>query len=400
MKRALYIGNFSFPTGNASGKRVYANGKALRELGYEVLYIGLAKGEQGNSLKDSESEHDGFKYYNLPYPRGLEWLNYKSTYRSVVDFLKQQDLIKDTHLVVLYGSPSLSPFNMLLLKFCRRNNIKVVADCVDWLSAETGNPFFNVVKRFDNAYQKAYVNKRTDGVIAISKYLADYYRKAGCKTVIIPPLSPAHDASKRLGNTNENEKVITYAGQPFRLGKPVVDVKTLKDRIDKTIIMLTAAKEEGCEFIFNVYGLTKEEYLQAIPSQLPYIEDLGSSIFFHGLTPNEIVVKRIAESDFTILVRDVNRGTGAGFPTKVSESISCGTPVITTNTSDLDDYIQEGINGYFIEHDMGAATRKIVHILNQNRNDVARMKSQCIDSRIFHYAKYVDRLSGFLEQVL
>lgn len=30
-KTVLYIGNFSFPLGNAAGKRVYANGKMLKE---------------------------------------------------------------------------------------------------------------------------------------------------------------------------------------------------------------------------------------------------------------------------------------------------------------------------------------------------------------------------------
>ncbi len=38
MKNVLYIGNFSFPFGNAAGKRVYANGKILKELGYDVNF--------------------------------------------------------------------------------------------------------------------------------------------------------------------------------------------------------------------------------------------------------------------------------------------------------------------------------------------------------------------------
>jgi hypothetical protein len=36
MKTILYIGNFSFPFGNAADKRVYANGKIFKELGYKV----------------------------------------------------------------------------------------------------------------------------------------------------------------------------------------------------------------------------------------------------------------------------------------------------------------------------------------------------------------------------
>ena len=31
MKKIIYIGNFSFPLGNAAGKRVYGNGKLFNE---------------------------------------------------------------------------------------------------------------------------------------------------------------------------------------------------------------------------------------------------------------------------------------------------------------------------------------------------------------------------------
>ena len=42
-KTVLYIGNFSFPLGITAGKRVYTNGKILKELGYEVNFIGMDK---------------------------------------------------------------------------------------------------------------------------------------------------------------------------------------------------------------------------------------------------------------------------------------------------------------------------------------------------------------------
>ena len=52
MKIALYIGNFCFPDCNAAGKRVYANGKILKELGYKVVFVGVNKSiESISSLK-------------------------------------------------------------------------------------------------------------------------------------------------------------------------------------------------------------------------------------------------------------------------------------------------------------------------------------------------------------
>jgi glycosyltransferase involved in cell wall biosynthesis len=399
----LYIGNFSFPLGNAAGKRVYANGKILKELGYEVNFIGMSK-EISNlqTLEVTKNEHEGFVYYNLPYPnKSIDWVNYKNIFTDLVKFLTDTKIIDDLALVIYYGSPTLSVFNTKLIKFCRKHDIKVVADCVDWLTIRTNNPLFDIIKWADNTYQKAYANKKADGIIAISSYLDDYYRKFGCKTVIVPPLSPVNYKIPDVTLINGNKKTITYAGLPFRIGQQLIDCKTLKDRIDKTIILLHYAMKDGCNFVFNIYGFTKEEYLQAIPEQKVYVDELKENIVFHGLKLNSEVVESIINTDFTILIRDINRDTTAGFPTKVSESISCGTPVITTKTSDLENYIIEGENGFFIDiEDEKNSVRLLEKILKLDKEEIKKMKRNCIESKAFHYENYAKKLDEFLIKVM
>ena len=398
-KTILYVGNFSFPFGNASGKRVYANGKLLKDLGYKVIFIGVDKEvERLKPLKNTHRVFDGFDYYNFPYPKSyFEWIGYKNVFKELIIFLNEENLMEDLALIIYYGTPRLSIFNKKLINYCNKNNIKVVADCVDWLSPKTNSIIYNLVKWMDNTYQKAYVNKKADGIIAISRYLNNYYNIHGCKTVIIPPLSPIKYDVSHLDFAFRNKKVISYAGQPFGKGKRITNLNSLKDRIDKTIVLLHAAKKKGCEFIFNIYGLTKEEYLYSIPSHSSYIEELGDSICFNGTMPNEEIVDRIKKSDFTILIRDVNRDTTAGFPTKVSESISCGTPVITTKTSDLEEYIIEGKNGYFIDlHDKSCAMQQLINILNQTSEKVYEMKKECLKEGIFYYEKFKAKVGEFV----
>lgn len=401
-KTVLYIGNFSFPLGNAAGKRVYANGKILKELDYDVIFIGMSKDiTDSESLMSTKRAYEGFYYYNFPYPKKLiDWVNYNNIFIDLANFLTDTNIIDDLALVIYYGSPALSFFNTKLIKFCRKNNIKVVADCVDWLTTKTNNFLFDVVKTLDNRYQKAYANKKADGVISISSYLAKYYRKSGCNIVIIPPLSPVDYKIQKEPLENRPYKTIIYAGLPFRRGQKVTDCNTLKDRVDKTIILLCSAKKEGCKFIFNIYGFTKEEYLFAIPTQKSYIDELGDSIIFHGLLSNQEVIKNIINSDFTILIRDVNRSTTAGFPTKVSESISCGTPVITTKTSDLQNYIVEGENGYFIDiNNKTLSVKTLQKILKLDDNEVNIMKKKCVNSKLFSYINYSRIFQEFLEKI-
>lgn len=402
-KIVLYIGNFSFPNGNAAGKRVLANGKVMQEMGHEVIFIGMSKEVTDSTpLKKTKREYDGFTYYNFPYPKSnLDWVNYNKAYKKLTDLLESEGLIGGLDLVIYYGSPSLSLFNMKLIRYCKAQNIKIVADCVDWLIVKNNSIIFNIIKWADNTYQKAYLNKKADTIITISKYLSDYYSGKGCNTVIIPPLSTFKkiNSIENENICNDNQVVLMYAGLPFRIGSRVKNSSYLKDRIDKTIIMLWRAKKRGCNFLFNIYGFTKEDYLMSIPEQEGYIKDLGSSIVFHGFMSNNEIVESVKKSDFTILIRDVNRATMAGFPTKVSESISCGTPVITNRTSDLEEYIVEGKNGYILEMENEAiADDKLYKILNIDKEDLIEMKDNCFENP-FYYENYFEHFKRIINTI-
>lgn len=399
-KTILYIGNFAFPSGNASGKRVYANGKILKDLGYNVIFIGMDKEiSKQTSLKDTEKFFDGFTYYNFSYPeKNLEWLNYLTVFKSLRHFLEEERIIDDTCFVITYGSIRISLLNFKMANYFKTKNIKLIVDVVDWLTIKTDSFIFDFVKRADNKFKRDYLNKRADGIIAISTYLENYYKK-GSKTLLLPPLASNY-YSEEIKNEG-NQKKIIYAGTPFRKGQELKNFSYLKDRIDVAIELLYQAKKKNFNFIFNIYGFTKEEYLTALPKQKIYVDDLANNICFHGLKDNSEVVKSLMNSDFSILYRDVNRDTTAGFPTKISESINLGVPVITTKTSDLKNYIVEGKNGFFLDlEDELLRQQQIETILNLNEEKVYLMKKYCIENKVFYYKKYEKTTKDFLEMLI
>lgn len=402
-KTVLYIGNFSFPFGNASGKRVYANGKILSDLGYNVIFIGMDQNISNKmNLIKTKKIFDNFTYYNFSYPQGnLEWLNYIAVFNEIKSLLEKENILKDVEIVINYGSLRISLLNWKLNNYFKEHGVKVVVDVVDWLTVKTKNPIFDLVKWADNTFKRSFINKHVDGIIAISNFLSDYYTKNGCKTLILPPLSSNKNIIFEPNIKNSNKKIITYAGLPFRKGQPIQDYNKLKDRIDKTVFLFNKLKKDGIDFIFNIYGFTKEEYLIAIPVHKQIIEELGVSVIFHGHKPNNEVVDSVSKSDFTILLRDINRDTTAGFPTKISESISYGTPVITTNTSDLSKYIVEGKSGFFINiKDMDKAVSKLKLILMKDKEEILSMKYFCQNNNPFFYTNFIKSTSDFIKEII
>ena len=79
----------------------------------------------------------------------------------------------------------------------------------------------------------------------------------------------------------------------------------------------------------------------------------------------------------------------AGFPTKFSEAISCGTPVITNRSSNIEDYLINQ-NGYLVDN---LSCKAISHIIN-----IASFTFET-NSNLFDYRRYRSKMKLFFEKL-
>lgn len=385
----IYLGNFGKPETNAAGKRVYGNALIFSSLGYKVVLIG-----KDNDIVNNNgfllSEEKNIVFYSFP-----NCLRYQTNrfVKCVMDVMTQ---VGTPDYIIRYGSPGLAEFDRRLLAICKREEIKLIADVVDWLPPNGNNLMFNLVKKFDTYLEKAIYNKKSDGIIAISSYLSNYYAQYGNNTIIIPPI-----VSKYKKNISRNSCIrVVYAGMPFRFGKRVRSVAEVKDRLDLAIRGIASVINRGGAVCFDIYGITKEQYLLAYPDDAYIIEAANAKIKFHGEKSMKVVQEAVNCADYTILLRDQNRATMAGFPTKVAESISCGTPVITTKTSDLEKYILNGKTGFFIDISIEEKIGDdLLRIFNQSRENLLAMKEYCFESKQFCFDNFKDKIRNFIAEL-
>lgn len=382
----IYVGNFGAPGESAAGKRVFGNALLLSELGYKVVLIGKSNHCEYYDVPLIPVKN--IKYYSFP--------QFKITNTSAyIKYIKKIMGIEGTpQIIIRYGSPSLAIFDKELLKAAKSRDIIVLADVVDWLSAGSANPLFSLVKTIDTYLEKGFYNCKCDGVIAISSYLGNYYKNRDCKAIVIPPLVSEY---KRNTFRNPITKVV-YAGVPFRLGKKIRKPSEAKDRLDLAVNGVARAIDGGCKVQFDIYGITLKQYIIAYPEHEDLVNRLSDSIIFHGNRDMLEVQEAVNHADFTILLREESRATMAGFPTKVVESMSCGTPVITTQTSDLRKYIINGVNGFFIDiKETEAIKNQLVSIFSSDKEQLLEMKSHCYERQFFFYKEYANDMKMFLD---
>lgn len=357
--KILYIGGFELPDKNAAAQRVLSNAKLLRESGYEVSFIGISK-----DIDNAPSIVDGFESNPILYPS-----NTKHWIHQIVTFVDTQVIFdRKPEYVILYNFPSIA--SLRILNACHKHGIKVFHDLTEWEIADGWN-LRNIIRKVDINLRMRYCMKMMDGVIAISRYLYEYY-KSYTKTIMVPP-------TVDLTDKKFNRERILSSGEMIRLVYAGNAGYGIKDRLD--IIIKVVVKHPNLQL--DVIGMTEEDYLTgygALPAGC-------SNIIFHGRLPHTEAVKAVQEADFQFLIRDNNLKTNAGFPTKFVESMACCTPIIATLTSNIGDYLKDEENGFVVD-DIHSLDDVLDHISNLSMLDIIKMKESCRRMTSFDYREY------------
>ena len=396
-KTIVYIGSFLAPLDDAIAKRAVGIGMIFQMLGYSFRMIGESKEVLLGKISN-ERDYGGMTYCTLHRAvNATEHFRYskdiKQIKRKLIEWRKREKICA----VILCGTKCALMANGIV-NFCKMQKIPLIVDSMDWLNSHTGNTIFDLVKNIDTWVEINYVNKRANGVICISRYLSDYYSKSGLRTIVIPPVSPYKKTKLNIQNSIPQ---IVYAGVPCRLDQPLVDPNDAKDRLDIIIEILFRLYKKRIPFIFYVFGLTKEQYDLAFPKQKQMVQELVQSraVTFFGRVKDNVVREYVEKSDYTILLRNRNRISQAGFSTKLSESIAIGTPVITNDTSDILIYVQDNYDAIIVDIDKIDEIERRIEMSLCDEVNLKRLKHNVRKNQCFSPQSYVDRLKRFIEEI-
>lgn len=310
----LYIGGFELPDRNAAAQRVIGVAKSLRQLGYEVAFLNAIKTD--NNQQEERREYFGFPCVEYSREAEFDYLFRGETAISYIQRLHPQ-------IVIAYNYPAFA-LNRIC-SYCRRVGIKCISDVTEWYEPN-GNLLHKVIKYIDVEFRMKSVLFKMDGIIAISRFLYDFYENR-VPTVLIPPTIDCSDEKWQV--TADKDAGITsfvYAGSP----------SARKEKLD---IIVDAIQEiaKHHSVILNVVGITEQQFAEMYNRQ----KTNYNGVRFHGRVDHKKVIELVVNADWAVIIRENTRMVKAGFPTKLVESISCGTPVIVNSFSNICDYLDD-----------------------------------------------------------
>jgi glycosyltransferase involved in cell wall biosynthesis len=396
----VYIGEFDLRNENVQAHLVKNNGKLLKQLGYEVFYVGTnrkcTRFDEVDNLNKLQEYKD--KYLELPHTLTTKGLfQVGQIEKKIVSFLKDVESKYHVVFVITYQAPTYASVLKRIALWCRHNNSAYIVNCADLPVFDSQTFLRRIVMNLKWNYMHRINKKYADGVISVSRYIENFYKKEGCPSVIIPPLFDEPELIEDTVEANE-VPVFLYAGTPFVITGQEVNTKGMKDRLDKIVELMLKVESKGTSFCFQIVGITLEDYCRCVPTQKDAL--MGSTqIKFYGRKPHAETLKMLQQADYMINYRDSNLMTEAGMSTKVVESISVGTPVVINDIGDTFIYLKSGITGIKLTNSLSKNIDVIEEICSLSPNNRMSNKAYCRRERIFTIEKYIDSFDDFLKMV-
>lgn len=383
MSRIVYLSPVPVPEGGAAARRILGIAKTLQLAGFDVEI-----GSGGMAAGPARSLIDGIPVTRLSersadhLPRALRQLMYMTIGRRSLRWLDQLDPRPTS--VILYGG--YSPYLLRLRRWCRRHRVPLIFDAVEWYQPPHAigwaSPYY-----WNIELAMRWLSPATGHIIAISSYLADYYRAKGCDVVRIPPTLDTAALPPGPGSGGER-LVLAYAGTPGH-----------KDLFDVQLEAVLALADQGAALLLRVAGVEAATILATPAMRRRGLTALPPCVETVGLTSGDAARALVATADFSLLVREHNRVSEAGFPTKVVESLALGTPVIGTLTGDLHRHLREGetalLSGNASAPALAAAIRRAMAMTPEQRDQMrANARAEAVSS--FDVQVAIEALSDFI----
>lgn len=376
LKRVLFISSFQFPEGDAGATRLLMLARALRMQGCDVELCGMG----------DELVFDGFKCHTLnPYRDNkiLNWAMWRLMGERAASFVRSH--VDEYDAVVSSFLPARS-FEAMGAA-CRSHGTVFAGDFTEWFEPEQFPKGERDGGYIDHIRLLTQVVCPAVKVIAISSYLQRYFEARGCSVLRIPAVLDIEKLAPRDVSVRPKGEVrLMYAGSP---GK--------KDALHIVLAALSelSAEERG-RLQLDLYGVTDGQARGLMRGR----ESLSGCVRAHGRVSRSEVVEALHRSDFTVLMRDPSKTFAqAGMPTKVTESLGSGVPVISNLTSDLGEFLLEGTNAVVVDdYSASACANALRRAIVLSPAERARMRGESVSTakRLLDYRAYSNQLARFL----
>jgi glycosyltransferase involved in cell wall biosynthesis len=385
----LYVGGFRLPDGSASALRALGNAAVLRLTGYSVVIAG----KFAEIPAQQPILVQGFDCHDIRQPWGdAPSIDYTLSVANVEALIRRIDPARMA-AVFAYNYPGFGL--QRLLASCRRLRVPLVNESTEWYGWEGFRPVSNLRRVLESRWRNTSLVEATGNFICATEWSRK--RHPGVNSLVLPfALDPVWDCWQ--APLNEDWCAGTGALRFVYSGSPGLGMH--KDRLPLIVQALDRVAGDTRDYRFAVVGMTAQDYLRSMPAHAAILHRHAGRLQFLGRLPHRDAVGVLRAADFSIFVRERNRVSEVGFPTKYAEAVTCGVPVFTNRSSDIGAYLRDGDNGILLP-DCGAdaMAQGLQRAFDLSRTERDAMKVRVAADNPFAVQAWVPRMRAFMQDL-
>lgn len=380
---------FSFPEGTAATNRVYTFAKGFKENGANV-YVVCFKNEYVPSI---EGEKDGIKYYHA----------FGQTVRSS-SFLKRRYLyIKKyfTAVKILLGINKAEKVtainiqtNLFLTHFLAWFMSRIVNARLIVESCEHPLRHFQKsrLKKIEGIIKFRTESCLADGILCISRFLMDFSKNHGISKSKLFLVPSTVDPSRF---TLKAEKPFPF----FYIGY-FGGLTFYRDSVDTLLKAFSLLNKDNPEIHLVLGGFCSDDERKQLSDLIMDLK-ISPQVRLLEYLSREEIINYIVHADILAMVRSNDLEATASFPSKLTEFLVTGKPVVSVNVGEISDYIEDGINGYLVPpEDHIALANKLSYVIEnyESATSVAQ-KGRKLTEEVFNYKFQAKRIIDFIHSL-
>jgi len=357
---------------SAYANRLIASVNGLIENGVKVQVLLL----QSSQEVENSFAHAGIPFVNLSGKQGNKYLRLMLALFRLIPYLRSKNgfLIHIAKPIVL----------IWCFLFASRKTI--------FFHERTEYP--NVHKENKFLYVYEYLCKRFNCIFVISHAIKKYFIQQGIdeKKLYIYPMLIDPQRFEICNQSTEVELYIAYCG----------DMGGNKDGLWNLIEAYTLFHIKIPNVKLYLIGDTKDvEQYNALQNKVKSL-NLEKDVVFTGRINREEMPYYLCQAAVLVLARPNNYQAKGGFPTKLGEYLATGKPVVITRTGEIDSYLEDNKDCFFVEPDNPKAfADRLCDVFRDY--DFALKVGQEGKKKVYHEFNYkvqTTKLIEFLEQIV
>lgn len=231
-----------------------------------------------------------------------------------------------------------------------------------------------------------------DGILCISDYLIRFHRDRGISSrkLFLLPSTVDPTRFKQVGERPLEEFYIGYFGSlTFR-----------RDDIGVLLDAFSILHKQGKKARLVLGGFCTEDERLKIRNRISELDITSSVLLVEYLSRNEIL-RYIGHADILVMVRARDLESDASYPSKLTEFLASGRPVLSVNVGEVAEYIKDGINAYLVPpgDSQAMADRLIYMIDHYSEALLVGQKGRELTDTIFNYNFQAKRLIEYIQSL-